>query len=101
MEVPSMEEFLNLKDEVEGLKKLVLQLHASKISVEWVRVDVATSILESSKTTLWRLTKNGEIGYEKRGHTIRYNLESIRQYLIKNRYDPAVVEARIKSLFSA
>lgn len=96
-----MEEFLNLKDEVEELKKLVMQLHASKVSVEWVRMDVAISILGCSKTTLWRLTKNGEIGHEKRRQTIRYNLESIRQYLIKHRHDPAVVEARIKSLFSA
>ena len=96
-----MEEFLNLKDEVEELKKLVLQLHSLKVSVEWVRIDAATLILDCSRTTLWRLTKNGEIGYEKRERAIRYNLESIRRYLIKYRHDPAVVEARIKSLFSA
>lgn len=101
MDVPSMTEFEQLKADFLDLKKLVTQMHEAKVSVEWVRVDVATEILKCSDTTLWRLCKNGEIAYEKRKRSIRYNLESLRAYLLKHRHHPAVVEARIRSIFLA
>jgi len=98
--VPTYEEFQALQRKVEAMEKMFNQVMSAKVSVEWVGVDVAKIILKTSRTTVWRLIKNGELSVLKTKKKVQIGLNSIRAYLLKNKYEPAVVEARINSLLA-
>lgn len=101
MEVPTKQEFDDLKREVQALRTVLQQMSAARANVEWVSVEVAASILNYSNRTVWRLMKNNELTVLRHGRKVRIGLNSIRAYLLKSKYEPAIVEARINSLFAA
>jgi len=101
MDVPSREEFEALKQELATVKSLLNQILAARVTVEWVGIEVAEIILDCSGRTIYRLIKKNELAILKTGKKVRIGLSSIRAYLLKNKYQSAVVEARINSLLSA
>lgn len=101
MEVPTKQEFDELKKEVQALRQVLKQMSEARTNVEWVSVEVAAIILNYSERTVWRLMKANQLTVLRHGRKVRVGLNSIRAYLLKNKYEPALVEARINSLFAA
>ncbi|MEZ4901855.1 MAG: hypothetical protein R2822_08885 [Spirosomataceae bacterium] len=101
MEVPTKQEFEELQREVAALNGLVKQMSAVRVNVEWVSLDVAAIVLNCSQRTVSRLIKDNQLSILKTNRKVRVGLASIRSYLAKNKYEPAIVEARINSLYGA
>lgn len=100
MEVPTKQEFDELKKDFDSLKAMMHQILAAKVTIEWVSVEVAASILNYSERTVWRLMKANQLTVLRHGRKVRVGLNSIRAYLHKSKYEPAAIEARINSLFA-
>ncbi len=101
MEVVTKQEFDELKKEFDLLKTMMRQVLAAKVTVEWVSVEHAAILLNYSKRTVWRLMKANQLTVLRHGRRVRVGLNSIRTYLLENKYEPAIVEARINSLLAA
>lgn len=100
MQVPSLEEFHALQKEVADLKNIINRIIGARVTVEWVSVEVAQNLLDCSRSTVSKLTKNNELGILKTGKKVRISLNSIRAYLLKRKYEPTAVETRINSLLA-
>ena len=101
MQVAPLEKVNALELRIKALEDMLNQIMSAKVSVEWVGMETAEVILNVSRTTIWRLIKRNELAILKTGRKIQVGLNSIRAYLLKNKYEPLVVEARINSLLAA
>lgn len=99
MEVPTLEQFKALEKKVADLHERIEHFSLAHLSVDWVPADIAEAILNCSRTTLWRLTRNGRVQIRKRGRSARFSLSSIRTYLLSKHQSPTIVDAKINSLF--
>ncbi len=100
MQVPTIEEHLELKAEIMLLKSQMAQLMTARIKEEWVCVEVAQKMLNCSTTTLWRLGKDNKLSVQKTGRKKRIGVQSIRSYLESCRYHPAAIQARIEQYYN-
>lgn len=101
MEVPTKQEFDELKREVQTLREILSRISAARSNIDWVTVEVTATILSCSQRTVWRLIKNNQLTVLRHGKKVRIGLDSIRAYLRHHKYEPAAVEARINSWLAA
>ncbi len=100
LQVPTIEEHLELKAEIALLKSQMAQLITARNMGEWVGVEVAEKMLSCSRTTIWRLSKDNKLSVEKTGKKVRIGVGSIRNYLESCRYHPAAIQARIDQFYN-
>ncbi|GAB3552928.1 helix-turn-helix domain-containing protein [Spirosoma fluminis] len=95
MEVPTKEEFNQLKEQLCACQrdlKLVMGLLTGQ---QWISREQAMTALDVSKTTLWKLTKLNQIAHRHEGRKILYEVFSVRSYLEKQKIDPTAVDQRL------
>lgn len=85
------------------IEDLEAQIKAAStpIKTQWVSIEVAQMILGVSRSTIYELRKSNKLAFQQTNRKVKISLQSIRDYLAQNRYDPAVIELTINRVLCA
>lgn len=104
MNVTTQEEFekyvLKTDARIANLEAM-FRVASTPIKTQWVSIEVAQMILGVSRSTIYELRKNNRLAFEQTSRKVKISLQSIRDYLAENRYDPAVIELTINRVLCA
>jgi excisionase family DNA binding protein len=104
MNVTTQEDFekyvLKTDARIANLEALV-RLAATPVKTQWVSIEVAQLILDVSRSTIYELRKSNRLAFQQTNRKVKISLQSIRDYLAQNRYDPTVIELTINRVLCA